>query len=403
VAIDTGKYIFKFTPVSTLFTVSPVSRTVNHTDYNNTDVANFALKPVGVVYDADVVLINTFMTRLGRGNGYVVSCSNKGNQPLNNAQLKLKLDDRLSVQTASEAYALNGDTLIWNISNLQPGERVSITVDFMAAVPPELNPGETVVSCAWVYVPGGDVNLLDNTWCLLDEIRAAYDPNDKTASAEDIDLSAIARREPLAYTIRFENLGNDTAFTVVIKDTLPDNVDFSSLQPVASSHPYTLEVVNGKYLTFTFNNILLPDKSTDSVHSHGFVAYQVVPLSGFSPGNYEIKNTAHIYFDYNLPVTTNTATTRVQIITAIQNNPALAQYIHLYPNPTQDQLVVDIQKLNGEKVQLKLFDLSGKLVQAQFTSQSLTTIDVSRLPAGEYVLQVQTTAGMVAGKVIIAH
>ncbi|MCB0556652.1 MAG: hypothetical protein KDD02_24110, partial [Phaeodactylibacter sp.] len=43
----------------------------------------------------------------------------------------------------------------------------------------------------------------------------------------------------LEYLVRFQNTGNDTAFLVVIRDTLSEFLDIATVRPGAASHPYT--------------------------------------------------------------------------------------------------------------------------------------------------------------------
>jgi uncharacterized repeat protein (TIGR01451 family) len=70
------------------------------------------------------------------------------------------------------------------------------------------------------------------------EVGSSYDPNDKAASPRGLgDDHYILPNEPLNYTIRFQNTGNDTAFTVVIRDTLDMDLDifFSETRTFKSS------------------------------------------------------------------------------------------------------------------------------------------------------------------------
>jgi hypothetical protein len=75
---------------------------------------------------------------------------------------------------------------------------------------------------------------------------------------------------------------------------------------------------------------------------------------------------------------------------------------NIYPNPAQDKIIIDLQKWNGEKVQLRVYDITGKIVQAQIISQQQTIIDVGYLAAGEYIFQAEMPEGIIANKIIIA-
>lgn len=60
----------------------------------------------------------------------------------------------------------------------------------------------------------------------------------------------------------------------------------------------------------------------------------------------------------------------------------------LFPNPTQDQLTVELNQPTEQKISFQIFDVTGKLVQeVQFTKNNSylkEQVDVSRLAAGSY-------------------
>ena len=103
-----------------------------------------------------------------------------------------------------------------------------------------------------------------------------------------------------------------------------------------ASHPYQLTIKSQNQLTWSFNNIQLVDSNRNETASHGFIAYRVKPKNNLVIGDV-IKNTASIYFDYNLPVRTNTQQTivfRDNIITGISNPQVDMSSMKLFPNPT---------------------------------------------------------------------
>ena len=56
---------------------------------------------------------------------------------------------------------------------------------------------------------------------------------------------------------------------------------------------------------FAFYNINLPDSASNEEESHGFLVFDVRPIPGLEMGTI-IENTAHIYFDLNPAIVTNT-------------------------------------------------------------------------------------------------
>lgn len=135
--------------------------------------------------------------------------------------------------------------------------------------------------------------------------RGSYDPNDKTGyplgtGSENL----IGAQDELDYLIRFQNTGTDTAFRVVIRDTLSEFLDPGSIRPGVSSHDYEFTMENN-IITFTINPIYLPDSTTNFVESNGFVKFKINQIKGNLPGT-KIRNRAGIYFDFNDPIITNT-------------------------------------------------------------------------------------------------
>ncbi|MGV3641004.1 MAG: DUF7619 domain-containing protein [Adhaeribacter sp.] len=135
----------------------------------------------------------------------------------------------------------------------------------------------------------------------------SFDPNDKQVSPQGISRRHyIKAEEELEYQIRFQNTGTDTAYTVVVKDTLSSYMDVASLQIGSASHPFTY-TVSGKgrpVLTFTFKNINLPDHKKNEPASHGYVRFRIAQAPG-NPKGTVIRNLAYNYFDFNSPIATN--------------------------------------------------------------------------------------------------
>lgn len=74
-------------------------------------------------------------------------------------------------------------------------------------------------------------------------------------------------------------------------------------------------------------------------------------------------------------------------------NPAAGDKINIYPNPAQNLVTIE----GAEPSQIELYNLSGQKLDAYKNS---TTIDVSGLPAGVYLLKVTTSDGNFVKKVV---
>ncbi|QHT65680.1 T9SS type A sorting domain-containing protein [Rhodocytophaga rosea] len=144
------------------------------------------------------------------------------------------------------------------------------------------------------------------TECL--PIIDSYDPNDKAVSPQGVTENHYTPTgKALDYTVRFQNTGTDVAYKVVVVDTLSSDLDISTLQVGTVSHGYKMSV-SGKgkpVLTFTFDNILLPDSTRDQLGSNGFIKFSIKPKADL-PEKTIIENYADIFFDFNEPIRTNT-------------------------------------------------------------------------------------------------
>ena len=139
------------------------------------------------------------------------------------------------------------------------------------------------------------------------EIIGSFDPNDKQVHPTGIaEQHYIAEGTELTYKIRFQNTGNDTAFRVTIIDTLQSEfLDLRSFKILNASHAYDARIQDQNVLIVEFNNILLPDSTTNELESQGFVQYRITPFQD-APKKSVITNLGDIYFDYNQSITTNT-------------------------------------------------------------------------------------------------
>ena len=97
--------------------------------------------------------------------------------------------------------------------------------------------------------------------------------------------------EWLTYTVRFQNTGTDTAYTVVIDDhaePAPSARDPASADHFAHAHGPGHRQRAGM-AEFRFENILLPDSNVNALGSQGFVTFRIRPGPGL-PHTTPIEN-----------------------------------------------------------------------------------------------------------------
>lgn len=235
----------------------------------------------------------------------------------------------------------------------------------------------------------------------------SYDPNDKQAVPVGYgDPHYVKPNVPIEYLIRFQNTGTDTAFQVVVRDTLSPWLDPATVQPGAASHTYRFELDGEGLLNFYFDNILLPDSNVNVAASQGFVKFTVSQDRDNPIGTY-FENSAAIYFDYNAPVITNTIYHTVGdnfVVVSYEPGPALAAYqLSVFPNPASHVVELRFDKpVTAEEGQWLLYDARGQLIHQGIAPAAGATLDVSDLSKGAYFLQWRVEGRIVArGKVIV--
>lgn len=200
-----------------------------------------------------------------------------------------------------------GNTLYWSYDSLGWYQiwQQALTVQ----LPDASHIGEAMQNTILVWRDDGMGQLILSDaveWNQL--VSCAYDPNDKQVIPQgDGAQGAIPfDTQWLTYTIRFQNTGTDTAYTVVVEDLLSQHLDRRSVQVLGSSHTLTgLDMSSGGLASFRFDNILLPDSNVNALASQGFITFRVRPYTGLEHLT-EIANNGGIFFDLNLPVITNT-------------------------------------------------------------------------------------------------
>ncbi|WP_367392078.1 T9SS type A sorting domain-containing protein [Lewinella sp. LCG006] len=242
--------------------------------------------------------------------------------------------------------------------------------------------------------------ISSDVFCL--ENVGSYDPNDKAALPVGYgEQHYIVPETELYYRIRFQNTGTDTAFTVVIRDTLSEYLDLRTIDLGVSTHDYTANIGADRALTFTFNNILLPDSTTNLEASQGFVDFRISPDAN-APLETIIENDAAIYFDFNEPVITNTVfhTLGRNFLEVVNTEvvPGVAIQWNIFPNPVADQLEL---QLSGEEVPdrllLQVLDAQGRLLRQASFSGKTHSLSVADLPAGWYQLRLTLDNGDLLG------
>ncbi len=162
---------------------------------------------------------------------------------------------------------------------------------------------------------------------------------------------------------------------------------------VAASHPYQLQINSQNILAWSFNNIKLVDSVRNEPGSHGFIAYRIKPKANLNMGD-TIKNTASIYFDFNLPVSTNRQTTVVvnNVVTGINDVNNISYAMLLFPNPSTDQIWIEVKERVIGNATLTIQDITGRRIyREQLGRINLNSfrkaISFGKMTKGYYTIQ----------------
>ncbi len=251
-----------------------------------------------------------------------------------------------------------------------------------------------------------DGNPFYSRLCL--ETIGAYDPNDKSAQPTGVNAAHyIEPLTPIDYLIRFQNTGTDTAFTVVIRDTLSPWLDVETFKAGISDHTFRLDIEGANILKFTFDNILLPDSTVNEAASHGFVRFRLTPKSS-TPLGTKIDNRAAIFFDFNPPVITNwvfhtvdTGFLERKIVSVFSETTSAPQ--QMYPNPVRSGDLLYFENLPVGTSKISLIDPLGKVVfTAELVGNSMRV--PNGLASGIYFLAQTGDSGKKRwGKVLVGE
>lgn len=300
--------------------------------------------------------------------------------------LQLVLDSRVTYlpsMSYNPPSNIVGDTLYWdyvNLTNLTNSGYWNSFFSGIYLVPDNsVNIGDTLCFAISSTILSNDINASNNAQQLCLAVVNSYDPNAKSA----VPAAGLipATTETITYTIQFQNTGNAPAIDVILIDTLDTRLDINTFRVLGSSHSMQPEWADSRVLRFSFMGINLPDSMTNEPESHGYVTYQIDLEPNLAYGT-SIYNTAHIYFDNNPAIVTNTTEHIIDTPTDVQTT--AANEYRIYPNPTRDIVYLHSEALGAA---YRLTDLWGRTVQTGTISEAITSFDLRELPAGMYILQ----------------
>ena len=339
---------------------------------------------------------------------------NVGSATMTDALQYIVIEDGIMSMQQQQAPLAAGDSL--HVALPANGSTWRLEANQEPTYPGQNVPVLSVEGCSTVgnfsvgYVqqfPNG--NLDPHVATLCEPNVGSWDPNDKMGIPLGYGSNHYIRPgTTIDYRIRFQNTGTDTAFAVVIRDTLSPWFDMASVRPGAGSHPYRFEFVGENIVVFDFEGIVLPDSNVNVAGSQGFVYLQITPKDS-TPLETDLYNRAAIYFDFNEPVITNTTHHRVGInfLTVGLWEPREPEYtVSVTPNPTAARAQIKVlgyPEAYGD-FELQLYDARGQLQFSLHRESPIFTLEQGILKPGIYGFSVKNKGVLVGnGKLVVSE
>ena len=361
-------------PASQAYTVAALGTQITGMD--------FGFQPIPGIYDGAVDLWG-WNPWIGNNTNLNVHYSNIGTEPIT-ASLMLTLDPLVSFVSASVLPgSVTGQDVSWTLGSLAPGASGTISVTIHTAS--TATPNAPIQNSVVLQITETDIALDNNSDILNGIATTSFDPNDKQVDHTVITPMEVADQKKLEYAVRFQNTGNAPAVNVVVKDSLDADWDLGTFEMIGATHPYTL-TINNEVAIWTFANIMLPDSATDALGSQGSFQYRMAPKTDLLLGE-QLTNRADIYFDFNVPVLTNTTVTTVALSAGFAES-ALANGLFIAPSPGNGIINLRWADARLNNARFTVIDAMGRVVFTTNLSGSVNntrSMDLSFLPEGSYV------------------
>jgi hypothetical protein len=298
--------------------------------------------------------------------------------------LILNYDPRTSLRISTIGNGFHdpiNHSVSWYFSGLKAKESI-LQPGILLAVPSNLPGSDTLISSLRIIPDVNDAESDDNF--VVDKTIVS---NNSNYTLKKVDQPTyIQGDEWLTYSILFQNTTGSTLKNLSIHDSIRENLEGLSIQPLASSNPSRIYFEDW-VLKWDFTDINLPDSIADPINSIGAVQFRIKPYDWLANGSI-IRNNASVFYDPASPFETAYTLNIKGFPTGIPN-PSDQPEIHVVPNPFQGSIYLTTNA-NYHDLRASLYDLSGKLLFKEKFSlyeHERKRLNLEGVPNGYYILE----------------
>jgi hypothetical protein len=185
---------------------------------------------------------------------------------------------------------------------------------------------------------------------------------------------------------------NYESFNIEIETPIEQDIQFK-WELVSNTFPESWETsicdYTSCYVGIPADGTMVPYTATEASNgTHGFVKMNLT--TALNNGTGKVEMYVYDINDYNIGDTISWEITSLNSASVddLSNNNLL-----VYPNPAKDLLIINHKDL--QIVDVKMYDLSGKLVVSQVINQQNLSMDVSSMNRGIYFLHTKLENGII--------
>jgi hypothetical protein len=194
------------------------------------------------------------------------------------------------------------------------------------------------------------------------------------------------------FVISFKNPERKNGkYSVILKTKINDAFDIHSLEFGSSSHPCKMFIHENKELTFVFDSIFLAEHHSNTSESQGFVKYKIKVHPEAKSGT-RIENFAKIFFNYDEPLISQTQyyTLGQSFILALSTQLPGISNVRLFPNPSNDFIILEIPEANKRAYTYAIKALDGHILACGTLIKGQNIIETDQLPLGINILYIHS-------------